>query len=70
VTPGRSSFLVKTVASLLFIIIVGPPLTLFDPTNYVKIWFLQGHHSAVDNKSKIRKRTEEVGDMSKVWKLF
>jgi hypothetical protein len=28
VTPGRSSLLVKTVASLLFIIILGPPLTL------------------------------------------
>jgi hypothetical protein len=70
VTPGRSSFLVKTVASLLFIIIVGPQLTLFDPTKYVKTWLLQGHHSALDTKSKIRKRTEEVGDMSKVWKLL
>jgi hypothetical protein len=66
---SRSSLLVKT-ASLLIIIIVGPPLTLFDPTNYVKTWLLQGHHSALDTKSKIRKRTEEVGDMSKVWKLL
>jgi hypothetical protein len=70
VTTGRSSLLVKTVASLLFMIIVGPQLTLFDPTNYVKTWLLQGHHPALDNKSKIRKRTEEVGDMSKVWKLL
>jgi hypothetical protein len=53
VTPGRSSLLLKTVASLLFIIIVGPPLTLFDPTNYVKTWLLQGHHSALVTKSKI-----------------
>jgi hypothetical protein len=64
VTPGRSSLLVKTVTSLLFIINVGPPLTLFDATNYVKTWLLQGHHSELDTKSKIRKRTEEVGDMS------
>jgi hypothetical protein len=70
VTPGRSSLLVKTVASLLFIIIVGPPLTLLDPTNYEKTWLLQGHHSALGTKSKIRKRTEEVCDTSKVWKLF
>jgi hypothetical protein len=62
--------LVKTLASLLFIIIVGPPLTLFDPTTYVKKWLLQGHHSALDTKTKIRKRTEEVGDKSKVWKLL
>jgi hypothetical protein len=53
VTPGRSSLLVKTIASLLFTIIVGPPLTLFDPTNYVKTWLLQGHHSALDTKSEI-----------------
>jgi hypothetical protein len=33
VTPGRSSLLVKTVTSLLFVIIVGPTLTFFDPTN-------------------------------------
>jgi hypothetical protein len=70
VTLGRSSLLVKTIASLLFIIIVGPPIALFDPTNYVKTWLLQGHHSALDTKSKIQKRTEEVGDMSKVWKLL
>jgi hypothetical protein len=70
VTPGRSSLLVKTIASLLFVITVGPPLTLFGPTNYVKTWLLQCHHSALDTKSKIRKRTEEVGDMFKVWKLL
>jgi hypothetical protein len=62
--------LVKTAASLLFTIFVGPPLTLFDPTNCVKTWLLQGHHSALDTKSKIRKITEEVGDMSTVWKLL
>jgi hypothetical protein len=44
VTPGRSSLLVKTVTSLFFITIVGPPLTLFDPTNYIKTWLLQGHN--------------------------
>jgi hypothetical protein len=70
VSPGRSSLLVKTIASLLFIVTVGPPLTLFDPTNYVKTWLLQGNHSALDTKSKIRKRTEEVGDMSEVCKLL
>jgi hypothetical protein len=66
--PGKF-LLVKTVASLLFIIIVGPPLTLFNPINYVETWLLQGHHSPLDTKSKIRKITEQVGNMSKVWKL-
>jgi hypothetical protein len=55
VTPGRSSLLVKTTAYLSFIIIVEPPLTLFDPTNYVKTWLLQGHHSALDTKARSEK---------------
>jgi hypothetical protein len=60
VTPERSSLLVKTVAILLFIIIVGPPLTLFDPTNYVKTWLLRGHHSVLDTNSKIRKELRRL----------
>jgi hypothetical protein len=32
VTPARSSLSIKTITSLLFIKIVGPPLTQFDPT--------------------------------------
>ncbi|XP_054834515.1 E3 SUMO-protein ligase KIAA1586-like isoform X2 [Eublepharis macularius] len=70
VTPERSSLSVKTITSLLFIRIVGPPLTVFDPTKYVKTWLLQGHRSAVDTKNKTEERTEEVADMSKVWKLL
>jgi hypothetical protein len=50
--------------------IIWLPLALFDPTNYVKTYLLQGHHSALDTKSKIRERTEEDGDMSKVSKLL
>lgn len=68
-TPVRSSLLVKTMASSLLIIIVGPSLILFYPTNYVKTWLLQDQHW-LDTKNKIQKRPEEVGDMSKFWKLF
>lgn len=69
-TPERAALLVNTVSNLLFIRIVGPPLTSFDPTKYVKSWLLQGRHSAVDTKSKVRNREEENRDMSELWKIF
>lgn len=34
-------------ASLLFIRLVGPPLTRFDPARYVDSWLLRGRHSAI-----------------------
>ncbi|PSN39692.1 E3 SUMO-protein ligase [Blattella germanica] len=49
-TPERAALPVNTVSNLLFIGIIGPPLTSFDPTKYVKSWLLQGPHSAVDTK--------------------
>ncbi|PSN31249.1 hypothetical protein C0J52_25614, partial [Blattella germanica] len=54
--PEMAALLVNNVSKLLFIRIVGPPLTFFDSTKYVKPWLLQGHHSAVDTKSKVRNR--------------
>jgi hypothetical protein len=36
VNPARSSLSVKTITSLLLIIIVGPPLTQFDHTKYIR----------------------------------
>jgi hypothetical protein len=71
VTPARSSLSIKTITSLLFIKIVEPPLTQFDPTKYVRLWLLQGQHSAVDTKSKERKRTEETSqELNKIWTIF
>jgi len=39
--PSRASFLTKTISSLLFVSLVGPPLKLFDPTKYVDSWILK-----------------------------
>jgi hypothetical protein len=52
--PLRSSLLTKT-TSVIFIKIVGPPLSQFDPTKFVESWLLFGHHhSAIDTKIKER----------------
>ena len=42
VTPLRSSLNVETIAALLFINCVGPPLTIFNPEKYVRSWLAQG----------------------------
>ncbi|XP_015277122.1 PREDICTED: uncharacterized protein KIAA1586-like [Gekko japonicus] len=70
VTPERSSLKVKTITSLLFIRIVGPPLKLFDPTKFVRTWLLQGHRSASDTQSKTRKRVEESDVRMTLWKAL
>jgi len=45
-TPLRSCLSVKHMSSLLFISMVGPPLTLWQPINYVKSWMLKGRRNA------------------------
>jgi len=44
VTPMRNRLSAKSLASLLFIDLNGPPAASFKPQNYVKSWVLQGHH--------------------------
>lgn len=69
-TPERSSLSIKTLQNLLFIRTVGPPLTAFSPTYYVRKWLLQGHRSSLLTQSKAQKRTEATGDLSPFWKLL
>jgi len=44
VTPMRNRLNAKSLASLLFIDLNGPPAASFKPQNYVKSSFLLGHH--------------------------
>jgi hypothetical protein len=69
ITPTRASLNTKTVSALLFIKLVGPPLTLFDPSKYVDRWLLKGRHSALDSNTKKRNR-DDVSDENwkKLWK--
>jgi hypothetical protein len=59
VTPFRSLLLTKTTSAVMFIKIVGPPLSQFSPTKFVESWLVLGHHSAIDTKSKERNRDIE-----------
>ena len=59
-TPSRASLLTKTISSLLFVRLVGPPLKLFDPTKYVDSWIPRGRQSAIDRNSKERDRIETL----------
>ena len=71
ITPTRASLLTKTVSALLFIRLVGPPLTRFDPSKYVDLWLLRRRHSAIDTKSKERSR-EDLSDENwiKLWNFL
>jgi len=44
VTPMCNRLSAKSLASLLFIDLNGPPAANFKPKNYVESWVLQGHH--------------------------
>lgn len=70
VTPTRSSLLTKTLSNLLFIKLVGPPLTYFDPKIYVRSWLAKGKHSALDSQSRSRSAKVYDENMEKIWNLL
>jgi hypothetical protein len=70
-TPFRSSLFTKTTSAVMFIKIVGPPLSQLDPTKFVESWLLLGHHSAIDTKSKERNRDIEPPEgITQIWSLL
>lgn len=54
----RSKLAIKNIATLMFININGPPLSIWNPTKYVGSWLLQ-HRSADDNRSTKVESLEE-----------
>jgi hypothetical protein len=55
----------------MFIKIVGPPLSQFDPTKFVESWLLFGHHLAINTKIKDRNRDIEPPEgMTQIWILL
>jgi hypothetical protein len=70
-TPFRSSLFTKTTSAVMFIRIVGPPVSQFDSTKLVESWLLLGHRSAIDTKSKDRNRDIEPPEgMTQIWSLL
>ena len=50
-TPKRNRMTFSNLSSLMFISIIGPPITQFQPRQYAKNWLKRGHHGATDNIS-------------------
>ncbi|KAJ4429033.1 hypothetical protein ANN_26029 [Periplaneta americana] len=57
-TPTRASLQIKTLNTLMFIKLVGPPLHVFRPLSYANSLFLKGRHLATETKSKERARED------------
>lgn len=53
-TDLRNSLTVIHISNLMFISLVGPPVSEFCPKPYVKLW-LRGHHAANDARTRVVK---------------
>src|SRR6218665_1895938 len=69
VTPIRATLNIETIAALLFINCVGPPLSKFNPNSYVRSWLRQGRHSANDAASRKREMKEDT-TYEFLWKIL
>jgi len=69
-TPTRNSLAVPTVSALLFVKLVGPPLTLFKPSGYVESWIAKGKHTADDTNSKMRDHSISDSLYRPIWQLL
>lgn len=65
----RSRLSVTNISNLMFININGPPVAIWNPTNYVKNWLIK-HRSTNDNRSRkvaqIKLNEEKAG----LWKIL
>jgi len=69
----RSCLTMQHMSSLLFISAVGPPLSVWQPREYVKTWLAKGRRRANDTSCKTRKGKEDsngVYSMQQVWRLL
>lgn len=65
VTPVRSSLNVETIAALVFINSIGPPLTQLNAHHYVKSSLSKDHHSADDTASRKGKREKNTHEQTR-----
>lgn len=67
-TDLRNRLTVSHISNLMFISLVGPPVSKFKPEAYVKQW-LKGHRTADDPRTKVAAVPENVR-YKQLWKLF
>lgn len=68
----RSTLSMQHMASLLFISITGPPLSAWQPYDYVKSWLAKGRRHANAATCAVRKQRDSSDDssMQQIWNLF
>jgi hypothetical protein len=59
-SPQRASLQIYHISTLLFIKLVGPPLSKFNPDAYVKTWLLSGRRRGEETACRNKEETEEV----------
>lgn len=71
-SPLRSTLTMQHMSSLLFISIVGPPLSTWQPHEYVRSWLAKGRRQANDVGCLRRKLKTGVDDkaIAQLWKLL
>lgn len=70
-TPERASMSVRRLSHCLRLYTVGPPLSLFNPNEYVKSWLSKGGHLADDINSVGRKKKSYAEhEFFDLWKLM
>jgi hypothetical protein len=69
-TTLRNSLSVCHLSSLMFISIVGPPLHLWNPEDYIKVW-IKTHRHAEDNQcKKANLHVQQSDRYSNIWDLL
>lgn len=58
ISEKRNRLELDNVSSLMFISVVGPPITAFKPALYVKNWLRRGNHGASDTQCEKRKKPD------------
>ncbi|KAF0747864.1 E3 SUMO-protein ligase KIAA1586-like [Aphis craccivora] len=65
----RSRLTVTNISSLMFININGPPVAIWNPTNYVKLWLIK-HRFSNDNRSRKVAQIKSYEEKASLWKIL
>jgi len=68
-TDIRSRLTIHNISNLMMININGPPLSIWDPEDYVKSWILH-HRTADDNRSRKINRKEKESLKQNLWNIL
>jgi hypothetical protein len=69
-TSTHVSLHTSTISGQLFLDLIGPPLTKFNPVPYVRSWIAKGHRCVTDIRSKTRNEEKTHKEMAVLWKVL